>query len=238
MPCVVGMSDAPVAHASIWYGRPDSRDCAHYAAGANMFERSGKARRGVGKRNHMACFQLRQQAGVECQEDPEISNCAAWGMAWSRHGQVTLGPRVHDAANVSEQKTETLAPAELAGGLCGDHSESSIRKARAGLEAAIRELLAPKVDSSIGAPPSSTQSRMVSTHHLLRPPPGLELEITSKYAELKVPCGPRVPLALPMYANANTMPNYHAKPSEAIAELMSLKTLLADRLSSSYHTGK
>mmetsp|Transcript_7430 Transcript_7430/g.20879 ORF Transcript_7430/g.20879 Transcript_7430/m.20879 type:complete len:238 (-) Transcript_7430:574-1287(-) len=237
MPRVVRMSDAPVAHASIWYGRPDSRDCAHYAAGANMFERRGKAKRGVGKRNHMACFQLRQQAGVECQEDPEISNCAAWGMAWSRHGQVPPGPRVHDAANIAEQKSRTLAPEELAGGLCADHSESSIRKARAGLEAAIRELLAPKVDSAFGAP-SSTQSGMVSTQHPLRPPPGLELETTPKSDEVKVRCGPRAPLALPMYANTNTMPNYHAKPAEAIAELMSLKTLLADRLSGSYHTEK
>jgi len=39
------------------------------------------------------------------------------------------------------------------------------------------------------------------------------------------------PAVLPMYANASARPNYSARPDDAVAELLSLRSKLADRLS-------
>mmetsp|Transcript_25878 Transcript_25878/g.74173 ORF Transcript_25878/g.74173 Transcript_25878/m.74173 type:complete len:239 (+) Transcript_25878:58-774(+) len=238
------MTRAPISHASSWDGQPrvgEQHDRAQDVAGISRFEKNGKAKRDAGKRKYLAPRLLRQQAGIECQEDAERPNCVtAKGLAWSHHGPLTPSPGVPNTANIKEQIKITLAPGELAGGLSADHGESGIKTARAGLEAAIRELLAPKADATMRPTPVSMPSEMVSADRPPRAPPGLErAELPKIESEvLKVPCAPRVSMALPMYANANTTPNYHARPAEAIAELMSLRTLLADRLSQTDQRGK
>jgi len=142
------------------------------------------------------CTEMRRTAPAP--EWSQAGGGAGWSqpaaIAWELHG---LGG---DAAY--------LAPI----GVSPAHGNSGIGEARAGLEAAIRELLV-----SAGGPMQSPPDLEPRT---LQPPQAPTLRSSHP-----------TPMALPMYANASATPNYRARPDVAIAELLSLRRLLADRLS-------
>jgi len=148
---------------------------------------------------------------------PRASWAAARAAAPSRGGRLQLAEflpwqqnRWVDCDDEPPTPPPGLTAADAALATTGPHwgLDAGIGDARSGLEAAIRGLLAPH-----GMKQAECQSQGQA--------------VAGPRASARGPLGCAT---LPMYVNANSTPNYQSRPDDAIAELLCLKSRLADRL--------